>query len=212
MSYARGKGFTCTKNASTRRAGGGENSISILPFDPCHHNKSFKWLTKESCTLLLGQMNLAMENSNNNAGDLLKGEKRKVGANGLRIKGGGGDLWEERCEPVPKRKLQITAGQTINIAASVLICTAAAVSVSLIQKRGECQKEEEEQDKGSWKRLDETCGVERAGDCTESGCRLVKAGAALVKRASATSGLQYTVLERRRQSGAEMFLYDVIFT
>lgn len=65
----------------------GENSISILLFDPCNHNKSFKWLAKESSTLLLGQMNLAMENSNNNAGDLLKGERRKAETNGLRIRG-----------------------------------------------------------------------------------------------------------------------------
>lgn len=77
-----------------------------------------------------------------------------------------------------KPKLHITAGKTIHMAVSVLICIAAAASVSLLQKKGECQKEEEkeEQDKAShesvkWKRLDSTCGVEPTGDPV---CRLVK--------------------------------------
>lgn len=70
------------------RVVGKKNSISILPFDPWNHNKSFMWLTKESSTVLLGQLNnLAMENSNTNAGDLLKGARRGMKTNGERIRG-----------------------------------------------------------------------------------------------------------------------------
>lgn len=66
----------------------GKNSISILPFDPSNHNKSFMWLTKDSSTVLRGQMNnFAMENSNTNAGDLLKVVRIGMKTNGDTMRG-----------------------------------------------------------------------------------------------------------------------------
>lgn len=65
--------------------------ISILPFDPWNHNKSLMWLTQDSSTVLTdkqGQINnLAMENSNTNAGDLLKRVVKGMKTNGERRSG-----------------------------------------------------------------------------------------------------------------------------